>query len=84
MNMAKDTGNYGNTGGNPGNPGQENPRGHKPGQPEQPGQGGKKQGDVRNQSEWERERGRKQDPDDPNRPMSDKGGLPLPDPDEEL
>lgn len=76
----RDTGNHGNTGGNPGNRPQDNPRGQKPGQPEQPGQGGK-QGDVRNQSEWERERDRKQNPEDPNLPMSDKGGL-QPDPEE--
>ena len=75
----RDTGeNYGNTGGNPGNKGQENPRGQKPGQPEQPGQGGR-QGDVRNQSEWEREQNKKkQNPNDPN-----QGGLPT-DSDEEV
>lgn len=81
----RDTGsNYGNTGGNrenQGNRGPENPRGQTPGQdrgknvPGQPGQGQGQQGDVRNESEWEREqRLRNQNPADPNRPTSGQGG----------
>lgn len=75
----RDSGNFGNTGGNrenQGNRAPENPRGQTPGQdrgnmPGQPGQGGK-QGDVRNQSEWEREQQKKnQNPGDPNRPATE-------------
>jgi len=79
----RDTGgNFGNTGGNQGNPGQDKSRGqtpdrgqererNMPGQPEK----GAPQGDVRNQSEWEREqRKRNQDPADPSRPTSGPDG----------
>lgn len=92
----RDTGsNYGNTGGNrenQGNRGPDNPRGQTPGQdrgknvPGQPGQGQGQPGDVRNESEWEREqriRNQNQNPNDPNRPTSGQGGR-LSDSDEEV
>jgi hypothetical protein len=74
----RDTGgNFGNTGGNQGNPGQDKSRGQTPdrGQdrernmPGQPEKGGP-QGDVRNQSELERERDKKKNQSDPTRPTS--------------
>ena len=71
-------GNLGNTGGNrehQGNRGPDNPRGQTPGQDRGKNMPG--QGDVRNQSEWEREqqeRNRNQNPSDPNRPTSGQGG----------